>query len=481
MLELTLDGLGTRQSQLQRALKALLLAGQVRRLPGTRALAARLGLARNTVIAAYTQLEAEGFLKALPGSGFVARWQRPEAAAAPPGGKADLKLSPLAQRTLGMSVRRPPPRPAGSGEAAPRFDLVYGVPVAAPAFRRHWRQALARAAAQQDLDYPPATGLPRLAAALSGYLGRRRGFRCDASQFVITSGAQQALDLIVRTLAGPDTIALLEDPHYQGTRQVLIAAGVPVRYLPVDDQGLNPAQLPERPDCLLFLTPAHQFPRGGPLSLERRFDILAWAARTGSWVIEDDYDGEFRFDAQPLAALKALDEQAQRVLYVGTLSKALYPALRMGFLVLPAALHEACAAVKWLTDRGNPPLEQLALALLIESGAFERQLRLAGRALAARRAALLAGLDRHCHGQVSVEGQAAGMHLTVWLDRLPATAVPALIRAARDMDLGLYPIAPYFLHPPTRAGLLLGYAGLPPETFDEAMRRLGTLLAQSWS
>lgn len=478
MLELTLDGEGSRQAQLQRALKGLLLAGHVRRLPGTRALATRLKLARNTVIAAYAQLEAEGYVAALPGSGFVARWQAPAMRAPQRGEHEAPQLSALARKALELAVRRPPPRRAAGGrERPPRLDLVYGVPLRQPALWRRWRQALAAAVLEIDPDYPPVAGLPRLRTALAGYLARRRGFQCEAAQIVMTGGAQQALDLCVRTLATEHTLALLEDPHYQGTRQVLVAAGVPLRCLPVDADGLDPQALPERRDCLLFLTPAHQFPRGCQLTLERRLQILAWAARTGSWVIEDDYDGEFRFDARPLAALKALDGD-ERVVYVGTLSKALFPALRMGFLVLPPVLVEACAAVKWLSDRGNAALEQLALARMIESGAFEHHLRQAGRALAARRAALLDGLQRHCGERVTIEGQAAGMHLTAWLQGVPATALPALLaRAAESFDLGLYSIAPYFHVQPAQAGLLLGYAGLAPADLSEAAVRLARLLA----
>jgi len=211
------------------------------------------------------------------------------------------------------------------------------------------------------------------------------------------------------------------------------------------------------------------------LSLARRMELLAWAERAGCWLIEDDYDGEFRYDARPLAALKSLDRAGQ-VLYIGTFSKVLFPALRLGYMVLPPRLRDAFVAGKWLTDRGCPAIEQAALARLMATGAFERHLRATGKALKLRRAALLDALRRHAGDAVEVADSSAGMHVLAWLPRLRHGQVRELIERARARGLGLYPIAPYYLKPQARSGLLLGYADLPPADLDAAMRIFGECL-----
>jgi len=246
---------------------------------------------------------------------------------------------------------------------------------------------------------------------------------------------------------------------------------------PVDDDGLVTDRLPRRGARLVSVTPSHQFPTGVVLSLPRRLALLEWARRHDAWILEDDYDGEFRYDSRPLAALKSLDRD-DRVLYLGTFSKVLFPALRLGYLVVPPALREAMVAGKWLLDRGCPAIDQHALATLIGSGQFERLLRRAGRELARRRGALLAGLAKHCGDYVQVVGASAGMHVCAWLPRHAPTAVPDVIALAEQRGVGVYPIAPYFWKPIERAGLLLGYSGLTPADLNESTRRLGAVLRE---
>ncbi len=219
------------------------------------------------------------------------------------------------------------------------------------------------------------------------------------------------------------------------------------------------------------------FPTGALLPLARRVELLDWAAAQRAWLIEDDYDGEFRYGGRPLAALKSLDRDG-RVIYIGSFSKALFPALRLGYMVLPAALRDAFVAAKWLEDRGNNSLEQAALAHLMSSGGFERHLRRAALALRARRAAMLNGLAKHAGDTVEVVDSNAGMHLTAWLTRANHGDCERLVAHARERGLGLYTVAPYCMKPPARPGLVLGYASLPPADIEAAMKLFGKCLQE---
>lgn len=477
MWALTLDGQGTRQAQLHRALRSLIEGGHWphgARLPGTRALAASLGLARNTVLAAFAQLQAEGYLEARPGSGHHILWvpTRTAAPAAPRISSNAPRLSPWAQRALASvwpsRLQQAPP--------APRFDLRYGLPLLLPAIQKAWSMAMSRSAERTALDYPPAAGLPALRQALCHWLARRRGIHTRPQNIVVVSGAQQALDLIGRVLVAANTCVLLEDPHYQGTRQILVSAGAEWRGVPVDARGVRVDALPAAPHAVLFLTPAHQFPTGVALDGARRRAVLEWAAQQQAWVVEDDYDSEFRFDGPPIPALKALD-LADRVIHVGTWSKALFPALRLGFLVLPEVLVAPMIAAKWLCDRGNAAIEQHALAELLDSGRCERLLRVAARQLASQRTALLAALHAHCTDfGLRLQGDPAGMHVCAWFDRVPADHEAEVLARARALDVGVYPLSGYYTAAPPALGLLLGFAGLRAPDFDPAMRRLAEVM-----
>lgn len=475
MLHLELDGSGPLNQRLVHGLKRAVLEGRLglgQRLPPSRELARALGVSRGTVVDAYEQLEAEGFLSGRVGAGtFVAlRAAAPVPARAAVAGP--LRLSRWGARALAAAPHRPSPlrrRPL-------RWNLEYGVPLAVPALHAAWRRALARCAERSDPDYPPAHGHPALRAAVAGYLARRRGIVADPEDVLIVSGTQQAVELAARLLVDPGARAIIEDPCYQGTRHVLRALGARLQALPVDADGLCTARLPAQGARLAVVTPSHQFPSGAVLALERRLALLAWARRHAAWILEDDYDGEFRHDGRPIAALKSLDD-AGRVIYVGSFSKVAFPALRLGYVVVPPALREAFRAAKWLADRGAPPVTQEALAALIDSGRFERLLRRSGQLLLQRREALVDGLARHCGAAVEVEGSASGMHLTAWLRDVPREALPGLIDRAQAVQLGLHPIGPHYARAPRRAGLLLGYAGLAPRDLAEATRRLGALLS----
>jgi len=476
-LHLDLDGSGPLNGQLLRALKQGILDRRLppgTRLPASRELAPALGLSRNTVLAAYEQLAAEGFIEGRIGSGsYVAELalaKRPARDAVP---ERPVRLSRFAR----VALQEKPHRPPGRQKATLRYNLEYGVPLVTPALQSAWHRALARAADDTGLDYPLPEGLSKLRNEIAGYLGRRRGLTVSAEDIVVVSGAQQGLDLVARVLLEPGDTAVLEDPHYQGARQALLVLGAKVATVPVDPDGMVISALPARGVRLCGVTPSHQFPCGAVLSLSRRLELLEWARAQDAWILEDDYDGEYRYDTRPLAALKSLDRDG-RVLYLGTFSKVLFPALRLGYLVVPPALREAMVAGKWLTDRGCPAIEQHAVASLMESGQFERQLRRTGRELNRRRDALLAALARHAGDLVEVQGTSAGMHITVWLPRHAPDEVPQVISEAARRNVGVYPIAPYYQAPPTRAGLLLGYSGLSPNDLQEGARRLALALRE---
>ncbi len=474
---LDLDGQGARYAQLIRALKGAILDGRVAagaRLPASRSLARELDMSRNTVLAAYEQLQAEGFLLGRVGSGsFVANVgnaapvkRAPNALVAP--------LSSFARRAASNTDGR---RIPGHQHDDLRYNLQYGLPLANPLLGSVWRREVSRAAEHVDFDYPDAQGLLALRERICDYLARRRGVPAAPEDVLIVSGTQQAFALAARVLLESGDTVVLEDPHYRGARQVFATQGAHARGCRVDGEGLVPAALPGSAR-LAVVTPSHQFPTGALLPLARRVELLEWAVERRAWLIEDDYDGEFRYGGRPLAALKSLDRDG-RVIYIGSFSKALFPALRLGYMVLPAALREAFFAAKWLEDRGCNTLEQAALANFMADGGFERHLRRAAVALRARRTAMLNGLRRHAGDAVEVVDSNAGMHLTAWLTRANHGDCERLVAHARERGLGLYTIAPYCLKMPPRPGLVLGYAGLPTADIDAAMKLLGKCLQET--
>ncbi len=478
-MHLDLDGNGALYAQLLRALKRAILDRRLvpgAQLPATRELAAELGVSRNTVLGAYEQLLAEGFIEARQGSGsYVAELLSPRQAPAPETSNARApRLAQYARVAAEERAHLPP----GRLRKRLRYNLEYGLPLVTPALQSQWRRAISRAADDTELDYPPAEGLASLRSAIAGYLGRRRGLVVDPEDVLVCAGVQQVLDLSLRALVQPGDRVAIEDPGYQGTRQALRAAGARIEFVPVDAEGLVTSKLPRRGARMLCVTPSHQFPRGAVLALRRRFELLDWASHHDTWVIEDDYDGEFRHDGRPLAALKSLDRDG-RVIYAGTFSKVMFPALRLGYLVAPPSLREPLRACKWLADRGCPAIEQHALADLIDSGRFERLLRQGGRLLAERRKALLDTMERHAEGLVEFEGTSAGMHVAAWLPRHRIGDVGAVIEAAEQVQVGAYPMSPYFQRVPERAGLLLGYSGLSARGVAEGAKRLAAVLRRT--
>jgi GntR family transcriptional regulator/MocR family aminotransferase len=478
---LVLDGDGLLHRQVYRALRAAILDGTLTpgaRLPSTRALTRDLGLSRTPVVLAYEQLLAEGYASARAGSGtYVAHTlaARPAPARAVEPARATVpQLSRFGRRAVESARGLPSWR---LRDVALPYDFRYGRPAYGDFPHEAWRRVLARCARRASvraLDYGPTEGLDRLREAIAGYAARARAVRCEPDDMLIVNGSQQALDLAARVLVDPGATVVLEEPHYAGARRVFEAAGARLRSVPVDVDGLRVEELP-RAARLAYVTPSHQFPTGAVLPAPRRLALLAWAERAGAWLIEDDYDGEYRYAGRPVESLQGLD-RAGRVLYVGTFSKVLFPALRLGYVVVPHALRRAFRAAKGLCDTGTSTLEQAALAEFIREGYFARHVSRSRLRSAGRRAALLEAVHEHLGSAAEVTGAEAGLHVLLWLRGVPEARLSAIVRAAEAVGVGVYPVTPHCRQTPRDAGLVLGYASLTEQSIREGIRRLGRVI-----
>lgn len=473
--------------RLAEAIRDGILDGRFRpgeKLPPTRALAASLRLARNTVLDAYEQLLAEGYLTARHGSGtFVApdlpdrsfRAASPPRPAASPPASMDGNLSSFGARV----VEGEAPVQMLRGESTSPYEFRYGTPALEEFPIDAWRKLTKRVLdypPRELLGYGPTEGLPSLREALARYLQRARGVRCTAEQVTIVNGSQQALDLAARVLIDPGDGVVMEEPCYPGARAVFAANGghvVPVR---CDGAGIDVSAMPPKAR-LAYVTPSHQFPSGAVMSATRRLDLLEWAREADAIIIEDDYDSEFRYEGRPLAALQGLDD-AGRVIYTGTLSKVLLPALRLGYMVAPPQLQPAISGTKWLTDRHVALLYQAVLALFIEEGHFERHLRRMRKVYEQRREALMAAFDKHFADRASVTGTESGMHVLVHIADIGEP--DAFIERAAAQGVGIYSARQYYtLDPPAGATFLMGYSSITLEGIREGIRLLAAVAERS--
>jgi GntR family transcriptional regulator/MocR family aminotransferase len=294
---------------------------------------------------------------------------------------------------------------------------------------------------------------------------------------IIVNGSQQAIALTAATLVDPGDRVVLEAPHYPALRRVLQAAAADVVTVPVDEEGIELDRLHRRGAGarLVCVTPSHQFPTGVILSFPRRMGLLAWAERQNAYILEDDYASEYRYTGRPIESLQGLDRTG-RVIYTGTFSKVLFPALRLGYVVPPASLLGVFLTAKALTDTGSPITEQLALADFIREGDLERHIRRTRSRNAARRATLLAAIDKHLGDRVEVSGDSAGLHVLLWLRNVKACDLPAVIDAAAAKGVGIYPATPCQWPRADRAGLILGYAPLTENELRAGIERLGSVI-----
>jgi len=462
-IHLSLDGAGGLGQRLYEALRRALLDGQVapgERLPPSRVLAAELGLSRRLVVEAYERLAAEGFLGATTGRGtFV------------------LRVPPPPQQTLrqagpgpGAHWRSPP---AWAGRLAPgRHNFPGGVTDRALLPWAAWRRAMMAALRETSRDigfYGDPQGEASLRLAIARYLGYSRGLACDGDALLITQGAQQGLDLLARVRVAPGDTVAMEEPGYPPARAVFEARGARVVPVPVDQQGLCVDELPASAS-LVYVTPSHQFPLGMPMSLERRLALLAFARRHDALVVEDDYDGEFRFQGRPLDALKSLDRDG-RVAYLGSFSKVLHADLRLGYLLMPPGLATALTRARAFND-GYPPLvTQRALARLMIGGDFARHLRRMQRLYAARRTRLEKALAEYPRLWTPLP-QVAGIHMAL---RFTAP-VPDLAARLDAADVRANPLAPFHAGDPGLDGLLLGFGVIDGDAIDRGVAALAEVV-----
>jgi len=477
--------------QIYTALRGAILDAKFRpgrRLPSTRTLAADLGVSRTTVLGAYDQLAAEGFIKSRSGGGSrvaevaaTAPDRRPAprgrrnvtAFAAPPVSAVDAATLAFYERGGNLSSRadanvapsRPGPVPFTLGiPALGAFPVKTWARLSA----RHWRRSARNLMLPSD-----GAGYRPLREAIAEYTFTARGVRCQADQVIVTAGATQGIALTARLLLEPGNEVWMEEPGFAPARAAFTALGARVVSVPVDRDGLDVAQgTRAAPHArLAFVTPSFQAPTGAVMSLERRLALLDWAAARGGWIVEDDYNGEFRYDGRPLASLQGLEHRGgERIIYLGTFSKTVFPALRLGYAIVPEALIDAFAVARLNADRHSPVLEQAVLADFIHEGHFARHVR-AMRGLYAERQRTLVDLAREeLDGLIRIEAAPAGMRL---LGSLPSGVRDLDVAAqARRRGIDVAPLSQLCVERPGRNALLLGYAPFGPAEIRRGLRAL---------
>ena len=479
-INLSLDRRAARplQRQIYDELRTAVLAGRLSpgaRLPSTRTLADDLGVSRNTVTGAFEQLLAEGYLEGRTGSGTYVAASLPEdllrvmeaPSASSRRSASALKLS--ARGAALASIPVSPARDVGSSQA-----FRPGIPALDEFPRDVWARMASRVLRHARTDvfgYGDPAGYPRLRQAIAEYLRAARGVRCTAGQVIVTAGSQQALDLAVRLLLDPGDTAWVEDPGYMGARGAFLAAGIRCAPVAVDAEGLSvvdgQARAPQA--RLAYVSPSHQYPVGVTMSLARRMALLAWARERRAWIVEDDYDSEFRYAGRPLAALQGLDT-ADRVIYTGTFSKVLFPALRLGYLVAPESIVDAFTSARALADRHSPVLEQALVAEFLSEGHFARHVRRMRALYDERQQILVGALRKELGALLEVAPPEAGMHLVAWLPEHVRDA--EISRKAGAAGISVPAVSMYAMRRRTRPGLLFGYAALNGRLIREGVRKL---------
>lgn len=442
-----------------------LAAGSV--LPATRELAQELGIARNSLIDAYEQLGAEGYVEATRQGTIVRAWQRTNAQV--------WQGTPVHhQVSLGQRAR------AWQRHRTPEDDLkpfMPGIPAMDALPLKAWQRAMDRASRcliGQDWGYRDACGEPELKQAIATYVRASRGVRCDADQVVVTQGTQDSLNLVAQLLADPGDMAWIEHPGYGGARMALAMAGLTLQPVTVDQEGMAPPDewWHKRQPRLIYLTPSHQYPLGSVLSWPRRMSLIDGARRVGAWILEDDYDSEFRHDGAPLAAMQGLVDDAP-VVYLGTFSKSLFPALRLGYMILPKAVMAQVAPSISALVRGGRPQSQLALAEFINEGEFTRHVRRMRRLYGERQQALREAWAQHWRWPSILLGGECGLHLTVAGVPIPDHQLAAV---ALQNDISPRALSAYSTGGVEGfEGLVLGYANVAAEQMAGHVARLAAL------
>jgi GntR family transcriptional regulator/MocR family aminotransferase len=491
--------------QVYEGLREAMLSGRLARgarLPSSRALAADLGVARNTVLQAFDQLRSEGYLTGRRGGGTRARQVIPDSLLTVPavtGARAGSvtrgrRTSALVRSSAALASTAP--RLSDRGRtmvtdgatlvraAGPHAPFELGVPAADAFPRRLWGQLAGRRWRRGDVDLgelDPA-GERSLRAAIASYLAAARGVRCTADQVLVVNGAQQGLHLIAQLMLDPGDDIWIEEPGYVGARVAFQAAGAHLVPVPVNDDGLDveTGMRLARGARLAYVTPSHQFPLGVVMSASRRLQLLAWARAAGAWIVEDDYDSEFRYSGRPLPSLQGLESEqsdgsAARVLYLGTFSKTLVSGLRLGYMVVPDALVDAFRAARSLVDRHTPTAYQHVLADFIGEGHYFRHIRHVRSLCAERQATLVDAARSHLRGLVTIAPDPAGLHLVARL--APGIDDVAAAEAAMRRGVRSWALSRFYLGAPVGSGaLVLGYGGFDQATIRAGVKELAVAL-----
>ncbi|MBX4874096.1 PLP-dependent aminotransferase family protein [Rhizobium bangladeshense] len=463
--------------QLAQALRNAITRGELRlgeRLPSTRTLAASLQIARGTVVEAFDQLTAEGYLQARVGAGTHVAAALTDAAPAlqPPPAEPEaedaLDLPAPAARLISVARALTP---------HPPVPFAIAVPASGIAPDDSWRRLGNRMRASRQAapsGYHDPAGVLELRIAIADHVRRARAVHCVPEQVIVTAGTQQGLYMAGRVLLSLGDAVWAEDPAYPGLTAILDDLGVRTYRLPVDAQGMDVERGLElcREARAAFVTPSHQYPIGMPLSMARRNALITWADKNRAWIVEDDYDSELRYAGHPFPSMQGL--RPSRVIYLGTLSKILFPSLRLGYVIAPPPLVEAFAGARAILDRHSPTAEQHVLAAYISEGYFEAHIRRIRALYAERRNILLAALERALPQGCHVQPSDQGMHVLLWL---PERADDVQL-AARALSAGLAvrAISPMYAAQPARPGLMLGFGGFPQEKLEAAAGELARLL-----
>lgn len=470
-VHLTLHGRQGLAGQIYRQLRAGVVEGRLapgERLPSTRELAAQLGVSRKTTLDVFERLIAEGYLRTRTGDGTFVADEMTRLTPAPARRPA-LQAADTIWETL------PDALPFSTAASPPAFDFVGGV-TDKPLFPfDQWRRCVGHALRVQARGrgaYRDPAGEQELRLAVSRYLAFSRAVVGNWQDVIMTQGAQQAIDLLARVVLRPGDVVAMEDPGYPPVRALLGALGARVASVPVDADGLVVDTLP--PDArLVYVTPSHQFPLGMPMSLERRLALLDWARQRGALVIEDDYDGEFRFEGRPMESLKGLDN-ADVVAYVGTFSKTIFPELRVGYVIPPAPLSTPLRKAKQVHDWHGCTMTQTALAKFMLDGYFAKHLRRMHKEYATRRAVLLGCLETKLPRWLTPQPSAAGIHLVATL--ADGVDEADFIARAAQASVGLYGISAMFVTQRARPGILFGYGGIGVDEIRTGLTRLAQAL-----
>jgi GntR family transcriptional regulator / MocR family aminotransferase len=482
------------------------------RLASTRALAAGLGVSRFTVVTAMERLLAEGYLATRRGAGTFVVDTLPEQVMRP-SRRAPRPRRPASSLTSALAPAQAPALTVGPPVLSARGRALSAVIITGPRMERdeprpfrprrpaldmfpvrRWARLVGRqwrTCSHQQLDYGNPAGYRPLREAIAEHINVTRGLRCVPEQVVVTSGAQQAFDIVFRLLIDPGDRVWMEEPGYLDVRAALISAGATLVPVPVDDHGLDVAAGTRQASNarLAVVSPSHQYPTGATLSASRRAALLEWARGARAWVVEDDYDSYFRYRGRPFSALQRFDTDVAAahgaspcVIYVGTFSKTMFPSLRLGFCVVPPSLVDAVANARAVADRNSPIADQAALAAFIAEGDYDRHLRRLRLVYQERYEAMRVHIARELGGVITLAPALAGTHVLGWADHawmgraLPDEWAMRVSRAASQHDLVIFPLSRYTLTPPVRDALVLGYGGLTPERIAIGAQRLARVI-----